>query len=117
MYKLYSYRSTNLFVTFILQIIFIYRNVKDVMLSFYYHNVYSPSKLHDNLGCFEDFVKDMMEDRVAQCPYFAHLHGYWIHRTDSNVLFLSYEQMLKVTHFRISEPYMAPLSTSVLNVA
>ncbi|GAV06783.1 hypothetical protein RvY_16713-2 [Ramazzottius varieornatus] len=79
----------------VFQIIYVCRNVKDVMVSLYYHYMYHPSKIIDRLGTFEEFAEDFMKGAVADGPYFGHLHSYWTHRHDANVLFIAYEAMLK----------------------
>lgn len=80
----------------VFQIIYVYRDVKDVMVSLYYHYKYHPSKIVDRLGTFVEFAEDFMKGEVADGPYFGHLHSYWTHRHDANVLFIAYEAMLKV---------------------
>ena len=79
-----------------LQIVYVYRNVKDVMVSYYHFHISDPSKLIDRLGSFDDFAERFMADRVANTPYFANLHSYWSRRHQPNVFLLSYEQLEKV---------------------
>ncbi|GAU94762.1 hypothetical protein RvY_06481 [Ramazzottius varieornatus] len=77
------------------KIVYVYRHVKDVMVSYYYFHASDPSVLIDNLGIFEDFAERFMSNQVANTPYFANLHSYWSRRHEPNIFLLSYEHLEK----------------------
>ncbi|GAV07147.1 hypothetical protein RvY_17022 [Ramazzottius varieornatus] len=78
-----------------LKVVYIYRNVKDVMWSLYRHLLHNPYKIVDYLGTFDEFVLAFMKDNVVYCPYFGHLHSYWKNRNEPNFLIFSYEELTK----------------------
>lgn len=78
------------------QVVYIYRNVKDVMWSLYRHLLHNPYKIVDYLGTFDEFVLAFMQDNVVYCPFFGHLHSYWKNRNEPNFLIFSYEELTKV---------------------
>jgi hypothetical protein len=70
--------------------IYVVRNGKDVAVSYYHlyrsHNGYG--------GTFEEFFNQFLNGKVEFGSWFQHVKGWWRHRTDSNVLFLRYEDLL-----------------------
>ncbi|OQV14588.1 putative Sulfotransferase 1 family member D1 [Hypsibius exemplaris] len=78
------------------KIIYVYRNVKDVMVSLFYMSKglweYQHTSPHDN---FEHFVEKFVTGQIVFGPYFQHLASFWPHRHDANILLISYESILK----------------------
>jgi hypothetical protein len=70
--------------------IYIARNGKDVLVSLYHH-----SKSGGVFGgTFEQFFKQFVSGRVAQHgSWFRHVAGWYAHRDDPNILFLTYEML------------------------
>jgi hypothetical protein len=69
--------------------IYVMRNVKDVLISYYNHATY----IDHFRGSFDDFFSDFMEGRVDFGTWFSHIESWWPHRGDENVLFLTYEEL------------------------
>ncbi|XP_015427392.1 PREDICTED: sulfotransferase 4A1 [Myotis davidii] len=44
-------------------------------------------------GTFQEFCRRFMNDKLGYGSWFEHVQEFWEHRTDSNVLFLKYEDM------------------------
>eukprot|EP01024_Parvocaulis_polyphysoides_P020198 TRINITY_DN19361_c0_g1_i2.p1 TRINITY_DN19361_c0_g1~~TRINITY_DN19361_c0_g1_i2.p1 ORF type:complete len:346 (+),score=52.94 TRINITY_DN19361_c0_g1_i2:247-1284(+) len=86
--------------------IFMARNPKDVCVSFFCHakgfkNIY---EFED--GKFDDFFEYFMNGEVDFGDYFNHLNSWKNHVEDENVLFITYENMIKNIRkeiFRIAE--------------
>jgi len=73
------------------KMIYVTRNPKDVVVSYY--NFLSKS-LNLVEGTFEQFAKDFMEDKLEYSPYVETVVGYWERaKTDENLLFITYEQL------------------------
>ncbi|GBN37481.1 Sulfotransferase 1 family member D1 [Araneus ventricosus] len=92
--------------------IYIARNPKDCCISYYYHHM-----SHRFDGNFDDFFEMFFSGDVNFGDYFDHLLGWYEHRNDPNVLFLTYEEMketpekavLKMASFIDDDKYAAPL--------
>lgn len=70
--------------------IYVARNGKDVAVS--YHHFY---RSHLGFqGDFDQFFELFMRGQVQFGSWFRHVAGWWAHRNDPNVLFLTYEEML-----------------------
>jgi Sulfotransferase domain len=69
--------------------IYVMRNVKDVLISYYEHAVY----IDHFRGSFDQFFGDFMRGRVDFGTWFSHIESWWPHRNDPNVLFLTYEEL------------------------
>ncbi|XP_038625310.1 amine sulfotransferase-like isoform X2 [Tachyglossus aculeatus] len=75
------------------QVIYVYRNPKDVMTSFYHF-----SKLLTKLqtsDTMEDFMERFLAGDVFANLWFDHIKGWYSHKNNFNILFLSYEEMKK----------------------
>ncbi|GFQ69098.1 sulfotransferase 1E1 [Trichonephila clavata] len=75
--------------------IHITRNPKDVCVSYYYHMKDTP--VHGFKGSFDEFFDIFLSGNIDFGDYFEHLLGWYEHRNDPNVLFLTYEAMLENT--------------------
>jgi hypothetical protein len=73
------------------KVVYIARNAKDVCVS-YYHFVRMLSFLHYT-GDFEHFFDNFINGTVSSGPWFDHVETFWRHRSDKNVLFVTYEEM------------------------
>ncbi|XP_049627340.1 amine sulfotransferase-like [Suncus etruscus] len=75
------------------KIIYIYRNPKDVMTSFFHFSnwvvVFEASK---NM---ESFMQQFLDGKVVGSLWFDHIKGWYEHRHKFNILFVSYEEMKK----------------------
>ncbi|XP_072266306.1 amine sulfotransferase-like [Pyxicephalus adspersus] len=75
------------------KIIYVYRNPKDVLVSFYhFHKLYQ--KLEVTLE-WETFLGLFLSGRVTSGSWFDHIKGWYTHKEDYNILFLTYEEMKK----------------------
>uniref|UniRef100_A0A224Z7D2 Sulfotransferase n=1 Tax=Rhipicephalus zambeziensis TaxID=60191 RepID=A0A224Z7D2_9ACAR len=73
--------------------IYITRNPYDCCVSAYYHVKNFHSMLFD--GTFDEYFDMFVEGKVDYGDYFAHLLSWYKRRGDSNVLFLTYEELKK----------------------
>ncbi|GFT92084.1 sulfotransferase 1C4 [Nephila pilipes] len=94
--------------------IYIARNPKDCCVS-YYHHMKRPG--HSFQGTFDQFFEIFLAGEANYGDYFDHLLGWYEHRNDPNVLFLTYEEMkenieaavLKIASFIDDKKYGEPL--------
>lgn len=78
------------------KIIYIARNPKDVVVSYYYFNLLlKPYTSYD--GKFEEFCDLFLHDQVAYTPWWRHVLDFWNQRQEDNVLFIKYEDLQKDT--------------------
>jgi len=71
--------------------IYLARDPRDVMVSFYhFSNLIKNTKYK---GTLEEFVDDYMDGRVVYGPYWEHVRLAWAKRNDPNFLFLFYEDL------------------------
>src|SRR5262245_14593009 len=71
--------------------VYVARNGKDVAVS-YYHLYRSYNGFE---GTFADFFDLFMRGKVGYGSWFAHVKGWWAHRHDPNVLFLTYGELTR----------------------
>jgi Sulfotransferase domain len=69
--------------------IYVARNGKDVAVS--YHHLYRRYNGYE--GTFDEFFERFLKGKVGFGSWFKHLKGWWEHRNDPNVLFLTYEDL------------------------
>lgn len=118
-----QHRLWNCGVLFLFQVIYMARNPKDLVVSYY--QFHRSLRTMSYRGTFQEFCRRFMNDkcelastqlpRRRQCSstvdpsalflpslqvgygsWFEHVQEFWEHRMDSNVLFLKYEDMYKV---------------------
>ncbi|KAM7359796.1 sulfotransferase 2 isoform 1-T2 [Cochliomyia hominivorax] len=71
------------------KIIYTARNPKDLCVSFYHYC----KLVHGLHGPFEEFLDLFINEQSPIGSYWKHVLPFWKHSTDSNVLFLKYEDM------------------------
>lgn len=75
------------------KILYIYRNPKDVLTSyFHFSNLMVILEASDTV---ETFMQAFLDGRVVGSNWFDHIRGWYEHRHDFNIMFLSYEDMKK----------------------
>ena len=73
------------------KVIYVARNPKDQMVSFYHHHRLIES--HGFVGDLPTFAARMTKDQLMGNPFFPHLEEAWQVRDHPNMLFLFYEDM------------------------
>ncbi|XP_067881744.1 amine sulfotransferase-like isoform X2 [Heterodontus francisci] len=73
------------------KVIYVARNPKDVVVSLYHFQHFitvlsTPSN-------FEDFLGKFIEGKVVFSSWFDHIHNWYAHRDEFNILFVTYEEM------------------------
>lgn len=75
------------------KIIYIYRNPKDVLVSFFhFSNLVVILKAADSI---EHFMERFLNGKVVGSLWFDHIRGWYEHRHDFNILFMMFEEMKK----------------------
>ena len=69
--------------------IYVARDGKDVAVSYY--NLYR--NYNGYKGTFAEFFEEFMNGKVTYGSWFKHVSGWWQHRNDLNVLYLTYEEL------------------------
>lgn len=75
--------------TFVLQIVYVARNPKDVAVSFFHHYRH----IVGFEGTLKDFTRAFLKDQVIYAPFNEHVLDFWRLRNEPNILFLFYEDM------------------------
>uniref|UniRef100_A0A1A9W5Q1 Sulfotransferase domain-containing protein n=1 Tax=Glossina brevipalpis TaxID=37001 RepID=A0A1A9W5Q1_9MUSC len=70
-------------------IVYTARNPKDLCVSFYYYC----KLMHGLQGTFEDFLELFLNENTPIGSYWKHVLPFWKRSSESNVLFLKYEDM------------------------
>ncbi|KAL8186434.1 UNVERIFIED_CONTAM: hypothetical protein K2H54_070371 [Gekko kuhli] len=75
------------------KVIYVSRNPKDVLVS-YYH--YTKLSVHlETAGDFGSFMEKFLAGEVLSSSWLDHVEGWYAHKDDFNILFLTYEEMKK----------------------
>ncbi|XP_069830984.1 amine sulfotransferase-like isoform X2 [Dendropsophus ebraccatus] len=75
------------------KMIYVSRNPKDVLVSFYHFY-----KIKPNIKCtisWEAFIELFLSGKVLGGSWFDHVIGWDTHKEDFNILFVTYEEMIK----------------------
>ncbi|KAH7972210.1 hypothetical protein HPB52_009399 [Rhipicephalus sanguineus] len=72
--------------------LYITRNPFDCCVSYYYHTKHMPAYCFEQ-GTFDDFFELFITGDVEFGDYFDHLLSWYAHRSDPNVLLLTYEEL------------------------
>ncbi|XP_071997829.1 amine sulfotransferase-like [Engystomops pustulosus] len=75
------------------KVIYVCQNPKDAMVSFYHFYKVFP-KLNYSID-WETFVDLYMSGRVISGSWFDHVRGWYTHKEDFNILFITFEEMKK----------------------
>ncbi|EMP33995.1 Sulfotransferase 4A1 [Chelonia mydas] len=75
------------------KVIYMARNPKDLVVSYY--QFHRSLRTMSYRGTFQEFCRRFMNDKLGYGSWFEHVQEFWEHHTDSNVLFLKYEDMHK----------------------
>ncbi|NXT29838.1 ST1D1 Sulfotransferase, partial [Syrrhaptes paradoxus] len=75
------------------KIIYMARNAKDVVVSYYYF--YQMAKIHPDPGTLSEFLETFMSGKVAYGSWYDHVRGWWEKRQEKRLLYLFYEDMKK----------------------
>ncbi|XP_042910402.1 sulfotransferase ssu-1 isoform X2 [Parasteatoda tepidariorum] len=94
--------------------IYVARNPKDCCVSYYHHTSRIPSNFS---GTFDEYFEKFLAGLVEFGDYFDHLLGWYTHRNDPNVLFITYEDLkedfesntLKIAAFIDDKKYAQPI--------
>jgi peroxiredoxin len=71
--------------------IYVARDGRDVAVSYY--NLYR--NYNQYKGTFAEFFEQFMQGKVHYGSWFKHVEGWWNHRNELNVLFLTYEELTR----------------------
>ncbi|NXU59405.1 ST3A1 sulfotransferase, partial [Turnix velox] len=75
------------------RIIYVSRNPKDVLVSYYYFSKYMNSV--EEIPDFNLFMDKFLAGKVVGSSWLDHVSGWYSHAEDFNILFLTYEEMKK----------------------
>ncbi|KAL6108714.1 uncharacterized protein ACO6RY_11998 [Pungitius sinensis] len=78
------------------KVIYVARNPKDVLVSyFHFHKV---ANMLETPTDFDNFFEKFMRGDVFGSSWFEHIKMWYLHKDDLNMLFLTYEEMIKDLH-------------------
>ncbi|CAM4535324.1 amine sulfotransferase-like [Caretta caretta] len=75
------------------KVIYVARNPKDVVVSYFHFS--SLSVLLETIPDFNIFLERFLAGKVLAGSWLDHVRGWYTHRDDFNILFLTYEEMKK----------------------
>ncbi|CAJ1061495.1 amine sulfotransferase-like isoform X1 [Xyrichtys novacula] len=75
------------------KVIYVARNPKDVLVSYFYFHKFA--NMLETPKDFNDFFEKFMMDRVFGGSWFEHIKTWYSHLDDINVLFITYEEMIR----------------------
>ncbi|XP_022778894.1 sulfotransferase 1C2-like, partial [Stylophora pistillata] len=82
--------------------IYVMRNPKDVFVSMYHHLHNMPYSVE--IPTWDEAFKRLINGNIQYGLQFDHVLGWWKQRDDPNILFLTYEDRIKVRNR--TEPFM-----------
>ncbi|CAH6778213.1 amine sulfotransferase [Phodopus roborovskii] len=75
------------------KILYIYRNPKDVLVSFFHFSNWLITL--EATDTIEHYLEKFLDGKVVGSCWFDHIRGWYEHKHDFNIMFLSYEDMKK----------------------
>ncbi|XP_051020416.1 amine sulfotransferase-like [Acomys russatus] len=75
------------------KIVYLYRNPKDVLISFFHFSKFT--RIIEATYTIEHYLDNFLDGKVHGSRWFDHIRGWYEHRHDFNIMFLSYEEMKK----------------------
>ncbi|KAM4866095.1 amine sulfotransferase-like [Thomomys bottae] len=75
------------------KMLYVYRNPKDVLVSFFHFSNWT--SVLEPADTIEQYMEMFLDGEVVGSRWFDHIKGWFEHRHDFNILFLSYEEMKK----------------------
>ncbi|XP_040295480.1 sulfotransferase family cytosolic 1B member 1-like [Bufo bufo] len=75
------------------KIIYVARNPKDVVVSFYHFD--KMNQLHPEPGTWEEYLEKFIQGNMGFGPWGAHVKEFWALRQERNILYVFYEDMLE----------------------
>ncbi|XP_028638513.1 amine sulfotransferase-like isoform X2 [Grammomys surdaster] len=75
------------------KILYIYRNPKDVLISFFHFSKWVVT--FEPIDTIDNYVEKFLDGKVVGSRWFDHIRGWYEHRHDFNIMFLSYEDLKK----------------------
>uniref|UniRef100_G3U845 Sulfotransferase n=1 Tax=Loxodonta africana TaxID=9785 RepID=G3U845_LOXAF len=82
------------------KIVYIYRNPKDVLVSYFLHS--KLTVVLEAADTLEQFMKKFLNGKVAGSLWFDHIRGWYEHKHDFNILFMMYEEDMLTRDLRSS---------------
>lgn len=73
------------------KIIYVCRNLKDVVISYFHHS----RIFFAYTGTQDEFIETFLEEKIQYCPYWPHVLYFWEKREELNLFYVSYEEMKK----------------------
>ncbi|XP_072107728.1 amine sulfotransferase-like [Mobula birostris] len=99
------------------KVIYVYRNPKDVAVSFYYfHKFANYLETPENFGAF---LQKFLKGQVDYDSWFNHVKNWYNHREEFNIIFQSYEEMtqdLKTAVIKFCKFLERPLDDGSINI-
>uniref|UniRef100_A0A8C0FAU8 Sulfotransferase n=1 Tax=Bubo bubo TaxID=30461 RepID=A0A8C0FAU8_BUBBB len=89
-----SFNISETSLPIVLQIIYVTRNPKDVMVSYYHFSKYISTL--EEIPDFNLFMERFLAGKVLASSWLDHVAGWYSHAEDFNILFVTYEEMKKV---------------------
>ncbi|KAG2464062.1 ST1C2 Sulfotransferase, partial [Polypterus senegalus] len=75
------------------KVIYVARNAKDVLVSYFFFHKIAPSLPH--AGSWDDFFESFLSGNVAWGSWFDHVTGWWDVREKHQILYVFYEDILQ----------------------
>jgi len=97
-------RYDNKFEFVVSQVVYVARNPKDVIVSYFHHH--KLLAVQDFTADIEKFADYFMKDELYYSPFFGHILEGWAKKNHPNLLFLFYEDMKRVNRFQLRNQFV-----------